>query len=530
MKQLILVTACIAGLSAFAQEVTVESSAELINTLPDKPWTEALGNDNTGYYLLRKHGDVSNQKVLVEKYGPDFKPLFTTDVGVSTGDFNEFTMHRLTKFVNGRVLVFLEGWSKSKGQNSFWVKELGADGTLPTEAILLETEPSTGQMKSANYRISFSPDGTKMLVLTEKPFAKGGKEEQRLQVFSTADWKSIWKEDIILESESDRSPNNEIVLDNSGTAYLYKDIKVSMKEHIYELYVRNGSSVKKQLIDLQTYFPAYHKLMADPNGGVIIGGMLSNQGGSATNWLATWQLRANASGELLVNKVEPLGQAMLSLVLSPNQASREGAKLEYFVLKDILLQPSGGLIMLAENYRSTSTPVGTAMPPVYDYELTFGGIMMIATNPNGERKWFTYYDKKQVLKTRHSDSHFGSFAYRLKGEDLVIAWNFTELLNDFPVHNFRYWIDRNGEKINIDNLYGKEAIYPTLLTVVKSDGTMQYADRTFNALPLATIQQPNAFPMAADANLFFETEKGLVLVSRMGGTDVKRYKFSTIKL
>lgn len=529
MKKLILLTACFAGLSAFAQEVTVESSAELVNTLPQAPWTRTLGQDKTGYYLLREHGSVSNQKAMVEKYGPDFKPLFSTDVGVSTGDFNEFVTYRKTEFVNGRVLVFLEGWSKSKGENSFWVKELGADGTLPKDGTLLETEPSTGQMKSANYRISLSPDGTKLLVLTEKPFAKGGKEEQRLQVFSTSDWKSLWKEDIILENESDRYPRNEIVVDNGGTAYLFKDIKISLKEHIYELYVRNGATAKKQVIDLQTYFPSYYKLLVNPNGGAVIGGMLSNAGGSATNWLATWQLRADPSGDIQLNKIEPLGQALLGMVLSPGQASREGAKLEDFVLKDVLVQPSGGMILLAETYRSTYTVVGATTPPVYDYELTFGGIMMIATNPDGGRKWFTYYDKKQVVKTRNSNSHFGSFACRLKGEDLYLVWNFTELLNDFPVHNFRYWIDRNGEKINIDNLYGKEALYPTLLTVVKSDGTMQYADRTFNALPLAAIQQPNAFPMAADANLYFETDQGMVLVSRMGGVDVKRYKFSTIK-
>lgn len=529
MKQLILVACLLASItSVWSQDVRVESSAELTNIKPDAPWTRTLGADESGYYLLREYGPISDQKVMVEKYSPDFKPLFMTDVGVTTGTFNENQMHRLTEFSKGHIYIFLEGWSKAKGENSFWVKILGEDGTLPTEATLLETEPASGQMKSANYRVSFSPDGSKLLVLTEKPFAKGEQEKQRLQVFSTADWKSLWKEDIILDNEADKYPRNAIQVDNDGTAYLFKDIKISGKEHHYELYTRNGTSNQKLNLDLQNYFPTDYRFLVNPEGGVIVAGMLATQGSSATNWLANWELRVNAQGELTLNKVEPLGTALLELVLPPKQAAKEGAKLENFVLKDVLLKPSGGLILLAEQYRSDRTAVGTTTPPVYDFDLRFGGIMILSTDKTGNTEWNRYYDKVQVSKTRDPKAHFGSFAYQLKNEKLYLVWNFTELRSDPPGHSFRYWIDRNGAKINIDNLYGKEAFYPTLLTVINPDGSFQYSDRTFDALPLAAVQKPNAFPMAADASLFFPTENGLVLVSRMPGIESKRYKFNTI--
>lgn len=530
MKYLILSACLLAGTSSvFAQDPTVESSAELTNIKPDAPWTRTLGYDNSGYYLLREYGPVSNMKVMVEKYSPTFQPVFNVDVGATGGSFNENTMHRLTEFSNGKVYVFLEGWSKSKGENSFLVKVLGEDGTLPTEATLLETEPAPGQMRSSNYRVRFSPDGSKLLVLTEKPFTKGEKEKQRLQVFNTSNWESLWKEDIVLDNEADKYPTNAIQLDNSGTAYLFKDIKISGKEHIYELYTRNGKSSQKQVLDLQNYFPTHYRMLNNPDGGVIIAGMLAIQGTSATNWLGTWQLRSNTAGEVTMNKVEPLGAAVLGLVLSPNQAAKEGARLDDFVLKDVLLKPSGGLIFLAEQQRSNRTAVGTTTPPVYDFDLQFGGIMILSKDASGNSEWNVFYDKAQMVRTRDPQAHFGSFAYQLKNDKLHLIWNFTDLRNDAPVRNFRYWVDRNGSKINIDNLYGKEAAYPTLLTVINPDGTFAYSDRTFNSLPLDAIQKPNAFPMAADAMLFFPTENGTVLVSRMPGIDSKRYKFNSIR-
>jgi hypothetical protein len=89
-------------------------------------------------------------------------------------------------------------------------------------------------------------------------------------------------------------------------------------------------------------------------------------------------------------------------------------------------------------------------------------------------------------------------------------------------------MDINKRKINIDNLYGLKTIHPTLLTAVDMDGNFVYNDRTFKSLPLDAIQKPNAFAMAVNPTIFFQTENGLVVLSHMQGTDAKRYKFNTI--
>jgi len=515
--------------AAFAQPVTVGSTEEYTNIIPEASWKQFLGYDATGYYILRESGPISNQKIWLEKYSPAMKLISTTNIESTSGTMGNSLLHRYTRWDHGKVYVFLEGWNKVESQNSFHVKVMNDDGSMPETATLLETEFSTGQLKSADYSVSFSPDGSKMLVLTEKPFKKGEKEELRLQVFSTKDYTSLWKKELTLENESVRYPDNDIAVDNSGIVYLYKDIKISGKEHTYQLVTHGGDFTKTEKIDLQTYFPTHYKMQIDSTGKLVIAGTLATQGENASEWRATWYLQADASGAIVQNKVEQLGTELLRLIVSEKAAATDNYSLDNYVFKDVVLKPNGGLILLAEYQADSYTVIGTAQPPVYQYDLRYGNVVAISLDENGNRVWANVLVKGQQELTLNKDKHYGSFAYQLKNDQLYLVWNFTDLHVDFPVHSFRYWFDRSGAKINIDNIFGKEAYYPTMLSVINPDGTFQYADRSYNALPLEDIQKPNAFPMAVDPSFFFPTPEGMVILARMPGKDSKRFKFNTIK-
>lgn len=507
--------------------VSVSSTAELTNETPESVWKRTLGQDASGYYLLRESGSVSNSVTFVEQYNPQMKYVTTLRIPGASGTFNDSRMHRYTELNNGHILTFHEGWSKTAGENSFIVQTYRMDGTSDFEKIL-ETEPAPGQMKSASYSISISPDGSKLLVLTEKPFVKGNFEQIRLQVFSTADFSTIWKKDIQLENEGERYPDNEILLDNTGTAFLFKDIKISNKEHIYQFITTSASISTIKTIDLQGMYPTYHKLLLDNEGKPVIGGMLATAGQNMSYWQSVWYLRADAEGTILDNTIEPLGGNFLATFVQGKAAQEPGYKLQDYILRDVFPKPGGGILLVAEEEKLLKTIAGQTTPPVYDYDYTYGGIIVLSLDGQGKRIWNTHYDKKQTEKTRDSDVRYGSFTCQFLNNKLYFLWNYTDLRNDFPVTNFRYWVDRNGSKINIDNLYGKEALYPTLLTVINEDGSYLYSDRTFNALPLEQIQQPNAFTMAVDPKYFFTTQNGIIVMSRMPGQPTKKFKFNSI--
>lgn len=529
MKRLFTFLICCLTFSGLmAQEVTVSSTEEYTNTLQGAYWTRVLGQDASGYYLLREFGPISNRTVLLEKYSPAMKLMYATNIESTTGVMGDSKLHRFTEMNKGKVLVFLEGWNKSKGQNSLLVKEVNEDGSFAEGMRLLETEPATGQMKSANYSIGFSPDGSKLLVLTQKPFEKGGMETLRLQVFDTGNYQSLWKQDLTLTNTSERSPSNNILVNNEGIAYIFKDIKISGKERLYQLITTGKDFSNTAPIELQAYTPGYHKMMVDQSGKMVICGMLSPLGKSDSEWQATWYLQADAQGNILQNKTEQLGSALLKMLVSAKNADKEGYVLQNFVLKDILIKPTGGLMLLAEEQRQNRSPIDNLTPPTYLYEMTYGNILIVSFDVNGSRTGSSVIEKRQTEKTLDPRIHYGSFAYQLQNEKLYVVWNYMDLRSDPPLNKFRYWIDRNGNKINIDNLFGREALYPTLLTVVNADGSFQYADRTFSSYPLETIQKPNAFPMAVDPSMYFTTPKGMIILSRMPGFESKRYKFNTI--
>lgn len=512
----------------FAQEITVKSKDEYTNQIQSAQWTNVLGQDETGYYLLREFGPISSSTIALEKYSPELKLLYTTNIESTSGTMFNSQLHRYTEMNNGTIYVFLEGWNKDKLENSFLVKEVLEDGTVGENFITLETEPSKNQMRSARYTLSFSPDGSKMLVLTQKPFDKKASESVRLQVFNTADFSSLWKQDLNLENEAERYPVNDIVLDNNGVAFLLKDIKISNKEHIYNLVTAGKGFSTVTNIDLNQYALGQKKMSIDPSGNLLMSGMLIPPGGRDTDWQGTWFFQSDKTGNVLQNRTEPLGADLLGLLVSQRNAEKEGFTLDNFALKDVLLKDDGGILLLTEEQKQNKSVIGQSQPPIYQYDITHGNAVVISFDANGNRIWNTVLNKKQEERTLDPEVGFGSFAYQLKDHKLYIVWNFMDLQSDPPLNKFRYWRDRNGTKTNIDNLYGKEAFHPTLLTVIDRDGAFDYRDRTFSSLPLETIQKGNSFPMAVNPSMYFTTKKGMVILSQMPGIEAKRYKFNTI--
>ncbi len=513
---------------SYAQEVTVASSQEYTNQFQNAYWTDALGQDNTGYYLLREFGPISNTTIVLEKYSPDFKLLYATNIESTSGTFNDSKLHRYTAMSNGRVYVFLVGWNKAKQQNSFHVKVVDEDGTVSDRMFDLEIESATGQMKSSNYKFSFSPDGSKLLVLTEKPFSKGLKETLRLQVFDTDLFSSTWKQDLTLENDSERYPINEIILDDKGTAFLLKDIKISNKEHVYQLITTGGDFSTITDINLQGYGLGQRKMQLDQAGNLIINATLVPAGRRNTDWQAIWFFKADEKGQVVQNKIEALGSEMLSLVVSSKNSEKEGYVLENYVLKDVLLKSDGGVMLLTEEQRQRKVAIGQSSPPVYEYTLFYGNALAISIDEEGNRIWNAVIEKNQEEKTLNSKVGFGSYAYQLKNDKLYVVWNYMNIYSDPPMHKFRYWIDDKGGRNNIDNIFGKEAFFPTLLTVISNDGSFDYRERTFKSFPLENLQKKNVFPMAVDPAIFFTREDGMIILSHMPGLEAKRYKFNVI--
>ncbi|MEJ5055763.1 hypothetical protein [Sphingobacterium sp. MYb382] len=258
MKRLLSIGFTMLSTLVFSQQVI--STEEYTNAFSNTYWTRVLGHDESGYYLLRESGPISTKTIILEKYSPALKLLFAKNIEATTGIWNDARYHKYTELSNGKVYIFLDGWNKEKQESSCYVQQVLDDGTLATDIKILETESASSQSKAPNYVISFSPDGSKLAVLTEKTYEKESKEKLRLKVYNSADLSPLWSKDLTLENAAERGPNNSLVVDNNGTTYLFKDIRISRKQHQYQVLAVGKDLYKVSPINLDGYAPVQNKI------------------------------------------------------------------------------------------------------------------------------------------------------------------------------------------------------------------------------------------------------------------------------
>ncbi len=512
-----------------SQEITIKSSPETTNPYPQNFWTQNLGSDETGHYLIRDIGPITQPSIILEKYDINFNLLFSKDIESSSGILGDSKKHFKTILGNGEILVFLASWNKDKVEDGLWVKRLTLNGDPIGEEIQLKADKGESYLKSNTYKVALSENGKMVAVLTEPIFERKNMESFKLSIFNTTDFTKTSEKEFTFNFEMDRYPRNQVFINNKGAAFVFKEVKISNKEFKYYLSSLSFENHYQEALDLMENQVNQSQLMINKNGELIGLGLLASTNKYITSWQKNWFLKAN-NKSILQNKVEPLGASYLSQFMNEKAAAKEDATLDYYTLKDVIENPNGGYIMLTEKLDKSSTPIttSTGQSTAYDYKLTYGGINLFSFEDNGNLAWTTSYDKKQQFQTRDLNMEMGSFAYGIVNNQLLLIWNYTESIATTSFSKY-HWTDKNGNKIAVEDVFGQEARYPTFLTSINlGDGSFNYTDRTFSSFPLAKIQEENNFRMAVDPSFFFTSPNGITVLSRMDGLMPKKFKFSTI--
>lgn len=519
---------------AWAQNFTLTSSPEVVNDLNYSHWDEALGQDETGFYTVGKlNTSISNQQIYIKKFSPSLNLLFSKQIEASSGVFNDSKLYLSTEMVNGQILVFYRGWNKNERQLSIYVKTLNTQtGELSSKFIPLEAEFSKNQ-SSVNFKYSFSPDGSKLVIITEKPYEKKQLEEVRLQVFNTADFSSIWKKDLVLEDEYKRGRGNSIAVNNNGTSFIFKEFIVSSTDRKYSLITTNQEHSTTKAVTFEEYIVNETNIFIDEEGNFNIGAILSDQpkffsvtAGPTTNWQGLWLFKAGEHGNIMASRTYGLTSPELQPIASIIRSQLVNGKND-FKLKDVIKDASSGTIFLIEHTAEKKNQITGSSPIAYEYHLTHKGVYTIAFDENNMYRWNQFLNKNQVEITLDPKLHYGSFTHAFVNDKLYLIWNYMEVQYDSN-SGYRYWVNENNQMINIDHLYGKEALHPTLMTVIDNQGNSEFGHRVFTSIPLHNIQMGNFTAMAVNPRVSFSTDNGIILFSQMPGGKALRYKLSRV--
>jgi hypothetical protein len=529
MKSIFYAAALTLGCAStlLAQEVNIQNSEELVNQSNTTFFKEFLGFNSNGFYVLRSNGEIVNEEILIERYSKSFKHIITIRVPHAEGVYGDGKSHRQTTMINGKIYHFYTGWNKKEGKSSLHVYLSDEDGAPYKEARVLENLNAPSQMNSPLFFNYFSPDGTKLLIATELPFEKGATEKFKLQVFSTEDLSPLWSYTINYEFESKRNPFNLVAINNAGVVVVFKEHDHGKKERTYQWISVTEKGPEVEPLNLNGTYPITSKLVVGKNDEFFLSGMTTELGKNITTWQRVMHLRANKNGKMLSFTNAFIDQELLRKVASEKAASTPGYALSDYVLLNTFTTSKQFTYLIIEQQTMTKNIIPNTQPVASEYIYNYGNVIVLALDNNGEQIWNTVLDKKQSEKTLDPNVKNGSVLSIIKNDKVYLLWNYFAFEREVG-NAKRFWRDKSGAKIYVDDIFGRDAIFPVFMTAIDDKGAFVYDSRTFASLPLFNLLKGGSFAMAFDPNFYTQTEDGLVVLTRMDGKSAKRYKFSTI--
>lgn len=505
MKKIVLFPLLLSCMCLLAQDYEITNSGTYVIRNTGLAWVNALGHDGTFFYLTGRSNVGNSKNYTLDKYDADLTPVYSKSIYGS----GPLKIHYKTSFSNQKPILFLTEWDRSKKERGLYIRGIEEDGTLADGDTMLESQPGKGFMNMAAYSTAFSPDGSKLLVFTKKIHQKKSNEKIHLQVFSTADYKSLWKQDITLETPSQKRPKNYVAVNNDGVAYIFKKAKISKKEIVYQIFTAHKDQFNVEQLDLKDLHPVHNKMLIDQEGQLLLVAMMTKKETfQTTNWDANLFLSVSPDCKIIQQSMEPVIDKIMNSCL----------------LKDALLTEDGGAILLTEYHTASSKNIGSPQATKYEYDRYHGNVNIFSFAKDGSLKWTNELKKNQEEVSRDVNHEFGSFAYQLKDNKLYLLWNKMDL--DYKGgRTFDY---PDGEKINVDEHFGKMALYPAMLSIINPDGQFEHSNLPFNAFPLTKLHKDQKTLMAIEPNFFFPTETGMVIFSIDRGMKSRKFKMSKI--
>ncbi len=528
-KTTLMVLALSMGHFLWAQEPVYNWGEPCTNEHLDRQIDQLLSLGDDGFAVLQsKTGTGLVKNYWIEQYSNELKLVATNRVeftGGVMGDSYDITDIRV---VNGTIYVFIEQWHKDYGHNTLSVRELSVEGTM-TEIAELDIINAKKMMNRGKHEVSFSQDGSKLIVLSELPGVKKTNENFKISCFEVDGMKLLWSHDKETTWPSKKYYKNEIIVNNKGVALLFKKTRIKSVWN-YSLYTLgasgdmievNGLQLEgREIIDYELRFTASDELIAYAT--------ITNKGAVAEKRVhGSWFAKFDADMKLGTVLHSDWDVSVLTQVGGERLAGKKEPSLKNFTLKDVLFREDGNMLVLMEEMRAERDMITGATPIRYNYKWTYGGVLTVALNPkSGELLWSQFFDKKQVTANTSDWDEYGSFVYHLSGNRLFMLWNNTELsIGSIPPAN---WTEPDGTRYVKHKAFNEKTSHGTFMHVIEEDGSMAYGNRKYG-LPLFNMHAGSVFPMSMSARFFFDIDGMLVLRAAMNNGG-KRYRYGFIDL
>lgn len=528
-KTTLMVLALSMGHFLWAQEPVYNWGEPCTNEHLDRQIDQLLSLGDDGFAVLQsKTGTGLVKTYWIEQYNSELKLVATNRVEFAGGVMGDWYDITDIHVVNGTIYTFVEHWHKDYGHNTLSVRTLSVDGKM-TEIAELDIINAKKMMNRGKHEVSFSQDGSKLIVLSELQSIKKTNENFRISCFEVDGMKMLWSHEKETTWPSKKYYNNEIVVNNKGVALLFKKTRVKSVWN-YSLYTlgESGDLTDVSGLQLEGREIIDYKLRFTSSDELIAYATITNKGAVAEKRVhGSWFAKFDTDMKLGTVKHSDWDASVLTEVGGERLAGKKEPVLKNFNLKDVLFREDGNMLVLLEKMRTEKDMITGATPIRYNYEWTYGGVLTLGLNPeSGEVLWSQFFDKRQVTSSTTDWDEYGSFVYHLNGNRLFILWNNTELsIGSIPPAN---WTEPDGTRYVKHKAFDEKTSHGTFMHVIEEDGSMAYANRKYG-LPLFNMHAGSVFEMSMSARFFFDINGMLVIRAAMNNGG-KRYRYGFITL
>lgn len=511
MKKRIVLLIIIAfvGLNLFSQN-NAKATWSPTYKMPSKLSTYIVGEDETGFYVLRSQRRAS-KGIVLEKFDKKMNLVFSEQQEMPKKDKKPLLFEDI--ILLNKQLVLLASFDDMKSKKSFaFAYPIDSKGRIGNKFKVLDERSNEGK-RTTSFDFQLSKDTTKLLVYYNPPFDKYNEEEFKYKVFDN-NLNLLWEKEIKLPYKDKLFSIEDYIVDNDANVYMLAKIlpdrtkgekekkTEQVKKFIILSYKHKSKEFKQYEIKLKDKWVESINYDLNQNlNELIIGGFYSNNNKMDINGLFYMSIDLK-SGEVKQTSKKEFDKDFMAEMVGEKKADK-GKGLSEFYFDYFFSKKDGGAYIVAEQYyitviTTTDSKGNTSTRYVYHYN----DIIVASISPKGEIDWI----KKIPKKSADGSGYYLSYAINHNEE----KDNLNIVFNDNP-KNIELYKKNPNKLTNVGNLKKSVAMWVSL----NSEGNMK-------RVPLFTAKELDKIILQPKTHMRSEND---ITVYGIRG---KEYKFGKI--
>ncbi|MEM5565158.1 hypothetical protein WNY78_08580 [Psychroserpens sp. AS72] len=329
--------------------------------------------------------------------------------------------------IDGQLVFLSTVMDKKSAKHNLNAQIYSNESMSVSDHKVIASFPIEKYSKSGFYTITISPDNTKFAIVANMPFEKKTQEKVMIWVYDMQ-LNLLWEQSQTLEYESDRSYDEDIFLQNSGTVLMSKTIDAYKKSRSTKLLTFNGNSVVTIDFSQDGFMPMNMKLI-NVNGSPMLTGFFWN--GKKTVIKINSKEGNDNDGAFLYD----LGTHTL-IGIHEWSDTLDASDLKSLEVVDVTVK-GDDIYMIGEKYLYDSEfrKNGNTLTTDLDYLYTYGSSVIVNFNTKGTLKGFTPLFNSKQYKNEAKEK--GSFSTLVLENGLRVFSN-----NDNHITMSSFFVDQ----------------------------------------------------------------------------------------